>query len=1224
MSSATPTSSPGKKALRRTAAIALAAAIAAGTAAPAANAAPSAVSVSAISVSGTPKITGKPDVGTTLYLDVGKWSSGTSVAIQWFRDGKKLSNATGMVYRTTRADIGTRVHATITGNDGKSSKTISTAKTDKIGWPKLVNQSAPKLTGTTMDGYKLTVSNGSWDKSGITFTYQWYRDGHRLDGETSRTYALVRSDVGSAITARVTASRHESTSASATTAATAKIRAKSVLSKGSPSLKGSTQVGYTLRAAVGGWAPSDAKTSYQWLRNGKAINGATSSTYKLTRADLGKRISFKATGSKYGWSSDSVTSKQTSPVRAAAVSNKAAPVISGSRMDGFTLTASNGSWSPASVSIKYQWLRDGKVIKGATAKRYQLTKADVGKQISVKVTASAAAHKAATSTSAKTGKIASKKVRATSTPKISGKNQAGETLKAAAPQWSPKASTSYQWLRDGKEIFGASGDSYRLSKADVGKKISVKASGKLSGWATGTSTSPATGSIKAGTLKNVNAPSVRGKLQTFQTLFFMPGQWSEKPDSYDVQWKRSGKAISGATGSTYKLTAADAGHSITVTLKAKKAHWNSATATSTPSAKVRLSPIANNSKPEISGVTMHGTTLYAKPGSWNPSNVNYKYQWLRDGQPIAGQNGLIYRTSDADLGSRISLQTTVSKSGYESRKVTSAPTPVINFPPMVNTKSPAVKGSRYAGRTLSTTRGSWDIPASSTSIQWYRDGQAIKGATATRYTTQLSDSGHTIEARVKAAGPRRTPATAVSNSVKIEDARVLNSAAPVLTGRAMDGFTLTASNGVFSPSNASITLQWLRDGVPISGENGKRYTLRKADIGKRISVQATARKSGWISSSSTSNQTGVVAVKTVLNRSKPALSGRAMAGYALTATNGVWDPAQVSVSYQWLRDGQTIPGATSKQYTLRGADVGRRISVAVSASSPGWASKTATSNTTGKVADTKVLNKGAPAVSGSKHKGQMLTATEGSWSPSPSKVTFQWFRGGDMIPGATGRTYRSTGEDVGQKLTVRATAHAPGHDSSAKHSAAFGNIVHGALENKGLPSVSGKNEVFSTLTANEGSWSQTPGSYAYQWYRNGVAIPGKTAKTYKATQIDKGKQISVRVTARKANWSSASATSNKTGALDGAKLKNSSKPSVSGTMKPGYRIWADPGAWDPKNVAIKYQWYADGAKVPGATDLTFNLFQEYVGKKLSVEITASMYGYEPKTVRSDASATVKN
>jgi hypothetical protein len=50
---------------------------------------------------------------------------------------------------------------------------------------------------------------------------------------------------------------------------------------------------------------------YQWLRNGVAVSGATYSTYVVNKADRGRRLSVRVTGSKAGYTTVSRTSAQT-------------------------------------------------------------------------------------------------------------------------------------------------------------------------------------------------------------------------------------------------------------------------------------------------------------------------------------------------------------------------------------------------------------------------------------------------------------------------------------------------------------------------------------------------------------------------------------------------------------------------------------------------------------------------------------------------------------------------------------------------------------------------------------------------------------------------------------------------------------------------------------------------------------------------------------------------
>jgi hypothetical protein len=67
-----------------------------------------------------------------------------------------------------------------------------------------------------------------------------------------------------------------------------------------------------------------------------------------------------------------------------------------------------------------------------------------------------------------------------------------------------------------------------------------------------------------------------------------------------------------------------------------------------------------------------------------------------------------------------------------------------------------------------------------------------------------------------------------------------------------------------------------------------------------------------------------------------------------SSTTGVWTGAPTGYTYQWLRDGANIAGATAASYTLVAADVGHLVSCTVTATGSGGTG-TSTSNTVGPV-----------------------------------------------------------------------------------------------------------------------------------------------------------------------------------------------------------------------------------------------------------------------------------
>ena len=71
-----------------------------------------------------------------------------------------------------------------------------------------------------------------------------------------------------------------------------------------------------------------------------------------------------------------------------------------------------------------------------------------------------------------------------------------------------------------------------------------------------------------------------GKTMSVNATPWLAGTYPTTTATMGYQWKRNGTAISGATKSTYKLTSADKGKTITITATAKRYGYNTGSATS--------------------------------------------------------------------------------------------------------------------------------------------------------------------------------------------------------------------------------------------------------------------------------------------------------------------------------------------------------------------------------------------------------------------------------------------------------------------------------------------------------------------------------------------------------------------------------------------------------------------------------------------------------------------
>ena len=164
-----------------------------------------------------------------------------------------------------------------------------------------------------------------------------------------------------------------------------------------------------------------------------------------------------------------------------------------------------------------------------------------------------------------------------------------------------------------------------------------------------------------------------------------------------------------------------------------------------------------------------------------------------------------------------------------------------------------------------------------------------------------------------------------------------------------------------------------------------------------------------------------------------------------------------------------------------------------------------------------------PSISGSQFVGSLLSiVSNGTWSNNPTSFAYQWYSGTNLIPGQTNTSYTTVTEDIGFAITCYVLAiNAGGSIAPAISNSIV--VVPLPPSNLSPPSISGDALVGSLLSvSNDGTWSNNPTSYAYQWYRSGTTqIVGQTNTSYTTQQADIGFAISCSVVATNAGGSSA-------------------------------------------------------------------------------------------------------
>jgi hypothetical protein len=191
-----------------------------------------------------------------------------------------------------------------------------------------------------------------------------------------------------------------------------------------------------------------------------------------------------------------------------------------------------------------------------------------------------------------------------------------------------------------------------------------------------------------------------------------------------------------------------------------------------------------------------------------------------------------------------------------------------------------------------------------------------------------------------------------------------------------------------------------------------------------------------------------------------------------------------------------------------------------------------------------------------------------------------------------------------------------------------------APQNTAAPTVTGTAKEGSTLTAADGTWSNSPTSFSYQWQRcasDGTGcgdLAAGTSKTYVLVAGDVGRTVRVVVTASNADGkaSATSEASDVVGSKSGP--ANSVRPALSGSAVVGGTLSVTNGTWSPTPSSFTRQWQrctADGttcANISGATGQTYGVRSDDAGHRLRALVTAHTSTGEQTTAASNTSGVV--
>lgn len=1020
------------------------------------------------------------------------------------------------------------------------------------------------VNGPPHVGSDLSVSIGNWFYGGLgtdSYSFQWYRGSIPIPGATDQGYTVRPGDFGYDLKAKVTVHdigygdrSYTSDPAPATTIG------DDMVANVAPTVSGTVAVGSTLTANNGEWVAAGISPNslddpgivwtYLWERSPDSVtwepagpgpsSGYLGKTHLITPEDFtfGPHLRVTMTGTRYGYPDAHFV------VSAMTVVKGTYHVVANPKVtkSGSILKVSTGTWAPVvpPVNYDYEWTiynDDGtSIVSSASTLNVS---GQSGKRITVAVKP-VMLNMVGTQflATAQTGKA----MTGTGSTAITGTAQVGAMLTAPVYTWSLGASATspdtekyaWQYLSGStwKAIAGATSSTYTPTSTYAGKHLRVVETAGKTGHTSTTKTSAQTASLTAGAAPStITPPAITGTVGGNQTVSVTPGTWSNGATSFSYQWRLSpdGVApyvnIAGATAASYKIPSASNGKYLDVVVTAKRTGYANGTAT-VPGQQIASGVFVMSVAPKVSHV---GNVYSVTAGTWAPTPGTVTYQW-QSLDPASGNwtDEVTTPVFDASAIPNRPIQVLVSIGGVGGYANTAKSLPARSGTftpsgPLTIGGSPAKVGSNlFAAIPASVGPSSpglifvWQYKSGST---W----KALPNGGNIVYTVTAADIGRTIRVLVTYTSPSYTnlQQTSTTTGTVIQgDAAVAGAGplAPKIVTAPQLGVSITVSPGNWDIGPTTFAYQWTRAGVNIPGATKATYVIPADPTwwGDDLSVKITAKVPGHADGTATVDA-GNIGDGQLIATAPPKVT---KTGSTLKVSNGTWNRPAPTFGYEWdvwEANGTHTAVSSTNSYTLLPSDAGKYVSVTVTTDETRFAQGSITL-----MAQTGAAITADISLTGVNKVGSILADNVANVSVAGSSVTYQWYRNNVAIGGANTFMYFPDVADLGKTITVKTTIARFGYTSLVSTQSAGVTISATVPASVTPPTITGvaadnTTQVGKTVGSTPGTWSIPGLSYSYQWYRDQTAIPGATASTYTTVAADGTTQLTVRVTAFKAN-----------------------------------------------------------------------------------------------------------
>lgn len=785
--------------------------------------------------------------------------------------------------------------------------------------------------------------------------------------------------------------------------------------------------------------------TYQWSKDSNPIIGATNTTYTIASVQTTDQGSYTVKATNSAGNATSNAAVLTVNVAPAITTQPQSQAITLGNSVTFTGAASG---TPAPT---YQWNKDSNPISGATNASFTIANVQTTDQGSYTLTATNSVTSATSNAATLTVNVG---------PAITTQPTASTVLVGQPASFTVAATGSpaptYQWNKNSNPISGATNATYSIASAQSTDQGSYTVT--VTNVVTFVTSNPVTLTVNP-----LNAPTISAQPQSQTGTIGQPVTFSVTAAGTPAptyQWSKDNNPITGATNATYTIAVAQATDAGSYTV----AVHNSAGTIVSNAAVLNFPTLPSfTTQPVSQAVTAGLSATFTSAATGVPAPT---YQWNKNGVPVTGATNASYVITSVQPADAANYTVTATNSVGSTGSNVAALT--VNTSPTITTQPAAQAVTAGSSATFVVVATGTPAPT----YVWKKDGNPVSGATNSTLilsSVQASDTGNytvTVTNTLGSVVSNAAALTVYSPPAIVTQPQPVT--VPVGTGAT---FTVVAS-GFPAP-----TYQWTRNGSPISGATNTSFTIASPQLSDAANYAVTVTN---FLSSVASNSVALTVTSAPQIATQPA---SVAVNLGSTASFTVTVTAVPAATYQWLKNGAAITGATNSTYTIASAQLSDAGNYTVNATN---SLGTASSNVA-----TLSINL-APAITTQPTDVTVVAGASATLSvvatgaPAPA---FQWNLNGQPISGATSASY-----------TIPAAAAADAGSYTVTISNTLGSLTSNAAT---VTVVSPPTITFQPVggtvtvkTAYTLSVVASGSGITYQWAKDGVNISGATGPVY--------------------------------------------------------------------------------------------------------------------------------